>query len=80
MRRRCWEPALAARSANGPTTARVSANITIGASSSVENVNASGADAFPGLSSCIASKLKNLKFPASGGSTNVAVPFVFAAQ
>jgi predicted Zn finger-like uncharacterized protein len=80
VRRQCWEPALAARSANGPTTARVSASITIGASGGVENVSASGADAFPGLSGCIASKLKNLKFPASGGSTHVAVPFVFAAQ
>jgi hypothetical protein len=55
--------------------------ITIGANGSVESASASGSEKdFPGLSSCIAGQMKGWKFPASSGSTPVAVPFVFAGQ
>ncbi|HVY46365.1 MAG TPA: AgmX/PglI C-terminal domain-containing protein, partial [Minicystis sp.] len=80
IRRQCWEPALAARSTNAPNTARVNGQLTIGASGSVESASANGADAYPGLASCIAGKMRNWKFPPSGGSQTVNVPFVFAAQ
>lgn len=81
VRRRCWQPALDARAANGPSTARVSAQVVIGASGAVESVSAAGAEKdFPGLSSCIASRIKTWKFPPSSGSTPVSIPFVFAAQ
>src|SRR5678815_1619927 len=81
IRRKCWEPALAGRAKDGPANARVSATVVIGPSGNVDSVNAGGAEKdFPGLSSCIASKIKGWKFPASGGSTTVNVPFVFAAQ
>ena len=80
IRRQCWEPALAGRPANAPTNARVNATMTIGPSGTVESANASGADAYPGLASCIAGKMRNWKFPPSGGSQTVQVPFVFAGQ
>jgi len=81
VRRRCWLPALDARAGQGPANARVNARITIGASGSVDSVSASGAEKdFPGLSSCIASRMKGWRFPASGGPTTVNVPFVFAGQ
>ena len=47
----------------------------------VQSVSAGGGEKdFPGLSSCIASRIRGWKFPASSGSTPVDVPFVFAAQ
>ena len=81
VKRKCWQPALEARPPNGATTARVNGSITIGASGSVESASASGAERdFPGLSSCIQSRMKGWKFPPSGGPTTVNVPFVFAGQ
>ena len=80
IRRRCWQPALDAASKSGPKSAKVSTTITIGASGNVDNVSAGGGDAFPGLASCIASRIKGWKFPPSGGSTTVNVPFSFVEQ
>ncbi len=80
IRRQCWEQALAAKSPNAPNTVKVTGTMTIGPSGNVESANASGGDSYPGLASCIAGKMKNWKFPPSGGSQTVAVPFVFAAQ
>ena len=81
MKRKCWQPALDARAKDGPSTARVSASLTIGPSGNVDSVSASGGERdFPGLASCIAGSIKGWKFPPSGGSTPVSVPFVFASQ
>jgi hypothetical protein len=81
VRRKCWQPALDGQSANGPKNARVTVNITIGASGSVDSASASGAERdFPGLASCIGGMVKGWKFPPSGGSTQVTVPFLFAGQ
>ncbi len=81
VKRKCWQPALESRAANAPTNARVNGAITIGASGNVESASASGGERdFPGLSSCIASRMKSWKFPPSGSSTPVNVPFVFAGQ
>jgi predicted Zn finger-like uncharacterized protein len=81
IRRNCWQPALDARAKDGASNARVSAHIVIGPSGSVQSVSAGGGEKdFPGLSSCIASRIRGWKFPASSGSTPVDVPFVFAAQ
>jgi hypothetical protein len=81
MKRKCWQPALEARPPDGPSNARVMGSIVVGPSGAVESASANGAEKdFPGLSSCIASRMKNWKFPPSGGSTPVNVPFVFAGQ
>lgn len=81
VKRKCWQPALESRSTNGPTNARVNGSITIGPSGNVDAASANGAERdFPGLSSCIAGRMKGWKFPPSGSSTTVNVPFVFAGQ
>ncbi|WP_438027995.1 GYF domain-containing protein [Sorangium sp. So ce233] len=81
VRRHCWQPALDARDRNAATTARVSASVVIGASGAVQSVSAAGSEKdYPGLSSCIASRIKSWRFPPSSGSTPVTIPFVFAAQ
>ncbi len=57
-----------AQSPNAPTNAKVNGTITIGPSGNVESANAIGGDAYPGLASCIAGRMRNWKFPQSGGS------------
>jgi hypothetical protein len=81
VKRSCWQPALDARDPNAPTSARVMMTITVGASGSVQNVTTSGDPrGYPGLASCIAGRVRAWQFPATGGTTTVNVPFVFAAQ
>jgi TonB family protein len=81
VKRSCWQPALDARDPNAPTSARVVVSVTIAPSGSVSAVN-TGADpkGYPGLSRCIAQRVKAWQFPPSSGTTTVNVPFVFAAQ
>jgi len=80
IKRRCWQPEVAARQGMGGS-ARVNASFTIAPSGAVQSASASGAeDDYPGLSSCIAARIREWKFPASASSTPVNVPFVFAAQ
>lgn len=80
IRQRCWQPEVSARQGMGGG-ARVQASFTISPSGSVQSASASGAeDDYPGLSSCIAARIREWKFPASASATPVNVPFVFAAQ
>jgi predicted Zn finger-like uncharacterized protein len=81
VKRSCWQPALDARDPNAPTSARVTLTISVGATGSVQNVTTSGDPrGYPGLANCIAARVHAWQFPATGGSTTVNVPFVFAAQ
>jgi hypothetical protein len=81
VKRSCWQPALDSRDPSAPTSARVSVTITVGPSGNVQNVTTSGEPrGYPGLASCIAGRVRNWQFPASGGTTTANVPFVFAAQ
>jgi hypothetical protein len=81
VKRSCWQPALDARDPSAPTSARVMLTITVGASGSVQNVTTSGDPrGYPGLASCIGGRVRAWQFPATGGTTTVNVPFVFAAQ
>ena len=57
--------------------AKVAATITVGSSGAVQSVNASGGKKYPGLASCVKSRILNWSFPASGGSTTVNVSFNF---
>jgi hypothetical protein len=81
IRKRCWQQALDSAGANASPNARVSGKIVIGPSGSVDSATASGSEKdFPTLASCIAGQMKGWKFPPSGSSTPVNVPFVFAGQ
>jgi predicted Zn finger-like uncharacterized protein len=81
VRRGCWETALSARAPDAPTSARVSATITIAPSGNVENVTTSGdPKGYPSLARCIEGKVRTWRFPRSSGTTTANVPFVFAAQ
>jgi TonB family protein len=69
------------RSPDAPTTARVTATITVGANGRVQNVTTSGdPKGYRGLASCIQQRVRSWEFPPSGGTTEFNVPFVFAAQ
>jgi len=81
VKRSCWQPALDARDPSAPTSARVMVTITVGPSGSVQNVSTNGDPrGYPGLAPCIAGRVRAWQFPATGGTTTVNVPFVFAAQ
>ncbi len=79
VRRSCWQRAL--RASGASTTARVSVTINIAPSGNVTSASTSGdPTGYPGLASCIQSKVKNWRFPRAAGPTTTRVPFVFAAQ
>jgi predicted Zn finger-like uncharacterized protein len=81
VRRSCWQPALDGRAQDAPSAARVLVTITVAGSGEVQNVSSEGdPKGYPGLSRCIEGKVRQWRFPASGGTTTVKVPFVFAAQ
>jgi predicted Zn finger-like uncharacterized protein len=81
VKRSCWQPALDARDPNAPTSARVTVTITVGGTGNVTNVTTSGDPrGYPGLANCIGARVHAWQFPATGGTTTVNVPFVFAAQ
>ena len=79
VKRQCWEPALGARAANAPSSARVVVNISVARDGSVPNATTTGGDGYPGLAGCVQGQVMKWKFPPSEGSS-VTVPFVFAAQ
>lgn len=81
VKRGCWQPALMSRDKDAPSTARVSVSIGVAADGRVTSATTSGdPKGYPGLASCITGRVRGWRFPASGGSTTVNVPFVFAAQ
>ncbi len=81
VNRRCWQPALQARSMNAASTARVTVTMVVNHEGKVTSSRSSGAvRGYPGLDSCIVSKVKYWRFPRSGKSQTVNVPFIFAAQ
>ncbi|OQX70056.1 MAG: hypothetical protein B6A08_02510 [Sorangiineae bacterium NIC37A_2] len=81
VKRSCWQPALDARDKSAPSSARVTATITVLSSGAVKSVTTSGdPPGYRGLASCIQSRVSTWTFPASSGTTTVNVPFVFAAQ
>jgi predicted Zn finger-like uncharacterized protein len=81
VKRSCWQPALDSRDPSAPTSARVQVAITVGPNGNVTNATTNGDPrGYPGLSSCIAGRVRGWQFPATGSTTTVNVPFVFAAQ
>ncbi len=81
VKRSCWQPALDARSKDAPSSARVAVSIVVSPSGSVQKASTGGdPKGYPGLASCIASRVRGWQFSPSSGTTTVNVPFVFAAQ
>ncbi len=71
------------RSCAGQVTtgeAKVSVTITIGPGGNVQSARASGGGGNPGLVSCVTGKVKGWKFPSSGDTSTVTVPFRFIQQ
>ncbi len=81
VRRRCWQPVLAGAPLGGSSTVRVEVRVSVDSSGAVTSSRAVAAPpGYSELGQCIASQIESWRFPASGGSTQVKVPFVFAAQ
>ncbi|MEO8179184.1 MAG: AgmX/PglI C-terminal domain-containing protein, partial [Deltaproteobacteria bacterium] len=81
VRQNCWQRALNARAAGVPSSAKVTATITVDASGRVQAVSATGAPrGYPGLAHCIEEAVKGWAFPRSMGETVTNVPFVFVGQ
>lgn len=79
--RSCWQPALDTCDKDAPTSARVSVTIQVAPSGQVDSVKSSGdPKGYRGLARCIESRVRAWRFPVSGSSTTVNVPFVFTAQ
>jgi TonB family protein len=81
VRQGCWQPALNARGSSAPSSAKVTATITVDASGHVQAVTASGAPSgYPGLARCVEQAVRGWTFPRSRGDTTTRVPFVFVGQ
>ena len=81
VRRACWQRALDARDPLGPSTARVVVTAIVGPSGTVQSASADAEPTgFPGLGSCIASRVRSWQFKATGQTSTVKIPFVFAGQ
>lgn len=81
VRQNCWQRALNARAPGTPSSAKVTAQITVEASGRVQSVSVSGAPrGYPGLARCIETSVKGWTFPRGAGETITNVPFMFVGQ
>ncbi len=81
VRQNCWLRALNARAPGVPTSAKVTAQITVEPSGRVQSVSVSGAPrGYPGLARCIETSVKGWTFPRGAGETITNVPFMFVGQ
>ena len=80
VKRACWQQALSSRTQDAPPSARVNVTIIVAPSGAVQSATTGGEPkGYPGLSQCIASRVRGWQFPPSGDTTTVNVPFVFEA-
>jgi predicted Zn finger-like uncharacterized protein len=61
-------------------SAKVTVTLTIAPSGSVSAVSASGGSGNPAVVSCVTSKVRGWRFPQSGATSQVTVPFTLIAQ
>jgi hypothetical protein len=81
VRQNCWLRALDARPPGVPTSAKLTATITVDASGRVLGVAVTGAPrGYPSLSRCVEGAVKSWQFPRSGAQTITNVPFMFVGQ
>jgi hypothetical protein len=76
LKRACWEPRLADR--DGPSAASVTVTATIGGDGRVDATRATGDDA--PLQKCLEAQVAKWRFPGSGATKTVSLPFRFAKQ
>ncbi len=81
VRQNCWQRALSARAPGVPSSAKVTATITIDPTGRVQAVSVAGAPrGYPNLSRCIEGSVKGWQFPRSASQTVTNVPFMFVGQ
>lgn len=81
VRQNCWQRALNTRAPGVPSSAKVTALITVDSAGRVQAVSVSGAPkGYPGLARCIEGSVKGWQFPRAGGETVTSVPFMFVGQ
>ncbi len=81
VKTRCWERVAASASRDAPPSARLELSITVQGDGRVTRVKASGdPKGYDGLATCIEQQVARWEFPATGGLTEVTVPFYFVAQ
>jgi hypothetical protein len=81
VRQNCWQRALNTRAPGVPSSAKVTALITVDPAGRVQAVSVSGAPkGYPGLARCIEGSVKGWQFPRAGGETVTSVPFMFVGQ
>ncbi|HVZ36717.1 MAG TPA: PEGA domain-containing protein, partial [Polyangiaceae bacterium] len=81
LRDGCWQRALRGRRATDPTSARISAQISVDPSGRVQSVVASGAPAaFPDLGRCIEEDIRYWRFPSARAGTTVNASFAFVLE
>lgn len=73
LRRVCWE-----RMEGTPTSVKVTARVKVGPAGQVQGASASGND--QAVARCIENSIRAWHFPASGGVTEVNIPFTFLRQ
>jgi predicted Zn finger-like uncharacterized protein len=71
--RGCWD-----RNPTAKAAVNVTVTLTVAADGSAQNVSASGDD--PSVAKCIENDVRNWKFPASGSSQKIVLPFKFVRQ
>lgn len=73
VKRTCWE-----RTGTQQAAVNVKAHLVVGPSGAVQSVNADGND--PVVTKCIENSIRSWKFPPSGTTTRVDIPFHFLRQ
>ena len=71
--RGCWD-----RNPTAKPAVNVTVSLTVAPDGSAQNVSAAGDDA--SVAKCIENDVRNWKFPASGASQKIAIPFKFVRQ
>ena len=78
VRRSCWHGPFGARAPGVPSSAKVTASITVEPTGRVHAVSVSGAPmGYPGLTRCIEGIVLGWRFPRARARTITSVPFVF---
>jgi len=81
VRRSCWRRALGARSPGVPSSAKVTASITVEPTGQVREVSVAGAPrGYPGLARCIEGIVRRWRFPRASARTITSVPFMFVGR